>query len=379
MFSFRLGDEVTNSVRIVLKDRGWRDVSRRRSKSRKRAVGSRRDCHVELRTYRFKESEYAAAHASGGATKLNHFPRTSDITQKDKLTRHLRRMQVVHGSTYSFFPESFILPRERTQFEQAFAAAAAQTPAHASSASGSNKTLWICKPSASSQGRGIFLIDDLKDVVYDSPYVVQRYLADPYLIGGYKFDIRLYVLVNSFRPLEIFLYRRGLARFGTQKYEGASIDKLFAHLTNASINKHNRAEFGADKDVIGAGSKWTLPRLFAHLRDEGGMDVVALWARHVRPDECFLAVGVVCVLHALLMPRAYCFPSRLFDLQDQGNRVADHDDHHSHGAGQCGLLRALWLWYGSCDLFVRIKCMGCNLICIFLLSIMWIDSMLSQI
>ena len=32
-------------------------------------------------------------------------------------------------------------------------------------------------------------------------YIVQRYLQYPLLIGGKKFDMRLYCLVNSFAPL----------------------------------------------------------------------------------------------------------------------------------------------------------------------------------
>jgi hypothetical protein len=40
---------------------------------------------------------------------------------QDKLLRHLRRMQAVHGSVYSFFPPGFIWPREKQQLEQAVA------------------------------------------------------------------------------------------------------------------------------------------------------------------------------------------------------------------------------------------------------------------
>lgn len=46
--------------------------------------------------------------------------------------------------------------------------------------------------------------------------MVQRYVPDPMVLDGYKFDLRLYVLVTSFHPLEAFVYGDGFARVSTQ-------------------------------------------------------------------------------------------------------------------------------------------------------------------
>ena len=73
--------------------------------------------------------------------------------------------------------------------------------------------------------------------------MAQAYIDDPLLIDQLKFDLRLYVLITGVHPLRIYLYDDGMARFATRPYRSAldeeSMNDLFVHLTNYSINKHN--------------------------------------------------------------------------------------------------------------------------------------------
>ena len=51
--------------------------------------------------------------------------------------------------------------------------------------------------------------------------VVQRYIDNPFLVDGFKFDLRIYVMVTGINEGDIhaFIVDEGLARFCTSKYE----------------------------------------------------------------------------------------------------------------------------------------------------------------
>jgi tubulin polyglutamylase TTLL9 len=77
-----------------------------------------------------------------------------------------------------------------------------------------------------SQGKGIFLFRAIGDIAdwsdqsnQPEAYIVQRYIHNPLLIGHKKFDMRIYVLVVSHNPLQIYLYRSGFGRFTHYRYD----------------------------------------------------------------------------------------------------------------------------------------------------------------
>ena len=107
--------------------------------------------------------------------------------------------------------------------------------------------MWIIKPAHSSRGRGIFLLSELNDLPNlqqnssskDDTYVISKYISNPLLINGFKFDLRIYVLVTSTDPLKIYIYNEGLVRFASEPYKPGQKGSKYSHLTNYSINKKN--------------------------------------------------------------------------------------------------------------------------------------------
>jgi tubulin polyglutamylase TTLL5 len=87
-------------------------------------------------------------------------------------------------------------------------------------------------------------VNRLEDVVFSEPVVLQRYVSNPFLVDGFKFDMRIYVLVTSINPLEAFIYHEGFARLSTERYslDQNLMDNKYIHLTNFSINRENIAD-----------------------------------------------------------------------------------------------------------------------------------------
>ena len=175
----------------------------------------------------------------------------SEICRKDFLTRNMNRMAKLYPKDYGFYPKAWCLPAEWVAHSKHVCTAKwllkcfllfsyADLVNYARLKK--NKT-YICKPDSGCQGKGIFITKNPnKDIKPGDNYVAQVYVSrvswkfrrlksnqwrillivfnfKPFIIDGFKFDLRVYVAVTSCDPFRIFVYKEGLARFTTNQYE----------------------------------------------------------------------------------------------------------------------------------------------------------------
>ncbi|XP_061617643.1 probable tubulin polyglutamylase TTLL1 isoform X2 [Phyllopteryx taeniolatus] len=219
---------------------------------------------------------------------VNHFPNHYELTRKDLMIKNIKRYRKELEKESSplaekddngkyvhldFVPVTFMLPADYNLFVEEFRKNPSST--------------WIMKPCGKAQGKGIFLINKLSQIKKWSrdsrtstfvaassgkeAYVISLYIDNPLLIGGKKFDLRLYVLVTTYRPLKCYMYKLGFCRFCTVKYTPSTseLDNMFVHLTNVAIQKH-----GDDYNHV-HGGKWTVNNLRLYLESTRGEEVTS--------------------------------------------------------------------------------------------------------
>ena len=77
--------------------------------------------------------------------RINHFPGMQALSKKVQLGIYLKRMQSSFPQDYTFFPQTWSLPHDWSNFTRTVQSQASK-----------NRT-YIVKPNSSSQGKGIFL------------------------------------------------------------------------------------------------------------------------------------------------------------------------------------------------------------------------------
>ncbi|NWQ82526.1 TTL11 polyglutamylase, partial [Columbina picui] len=231
-------------------------------------LGRRLPCDIYWHGVSFRDSDIFSG-------QVNKFPGMTEMVRKITLSRAVRTMQDLFPLEYNFYPRSWILPEEFPLFVDEVRMLKDSDP--------SWKPTFIVKPDGGCQGDGIYLVRDPSDIrlagtVPTRPAVVQEYICKPLLVDKLKFDIRLYVLLKSLEPLEIYIAKDGLSRFCTEPYQEPTLKNLhqvFMHLTNYSLNIHSGNFIHSDD--ANTGSKRTFSSILCRLSSRGA-DVKKLWS-----------------------------------------------------------------------------------------------------
>uniref|UniRef100_A0A3Q3JQV0 Tubulin tyrosine ligase-like family, member 11 n=2 Tax=Monopterus albus TaxID=43700 RepID=A0A3Q3JQV0_MONAL len=232
-------------------------------------LGRRTACDIYWHGVSFHDNEHIV---SG---QVNKFPGMIEMLRKINLSRAVRTMQELFPEEYDFYPRSWILPEEFQQFSTQICMVKENDATV-------NPT-FIVKPDGGSQGDGIYLIRDPSDLKLMAgsqakQAVVQEYIQKPLLVDKLKFDIRLYVLIKSLEPLEIYIAKEGLTRFCTEPYQEPcqkNLSHVFMHLTNYSLNVHSGNFVHSDSQ--NTGSKRTLSSVLYRLAAKG-VDIKKVWS-----------------------------------------------------------------------------------------------------
>ena len=200
--------------------------------------------------------------------KVNHLINNRYVHRKDLLHKHIMRVRKLNkkcNEIFNIMPLTFLLSKEYVNFVEEF---------HRIKDT-DDYNIWIVKPVGKSRGKGIFLIDNISDVPLNDTFLVQKYLTNPLLLDeGYKFDMRIYCLVTSTNPLEMFLYKDGFARVSNELYS-LDITNMKVHLTNAAI-QNRQAKKSNNYEKVYGGSKISLDMLRYKLRRQYGIDFDAI-------------------------------------------------------------------------------------------------------
>mmetsp|Transcript_57890 Transcript_57890/g.103546 ORF Transcript_57890/g.103546 Transcript_57890/m.103546 type:complete len:1032 (-) Transcript_57890:56-3151(-) len=212
--------------------------------------------------------------------RVNHFPGMSKtLGRKCRLARNMTRMKWICPNDFGFLPRTWVLPDDWEDLNARYTKEMVKD----------KDSAYIVKPDGGSQGRGIFLTNDLETLRRltqeakdkDQFYAVQKYISRPMLIDGFKFDLRLYVLVSGvmsgkeFDP-RIFLFRDGLVRICTTEYhvpERGNLDQVCMHLTNYEVNRFSdEFQMNTSLDEVHTGSKRSLAWLLDYIEELYGAE-----------------------------------------------------------------------------------------------------------
>ncbi|KAG4084290.1 TTL-domain-containing protein [Neocallimastix lanati (nom. inval.)] len=189
--------------------------------------------------------------------RYNHMLGWRELTDKSLLYKNYFRLKSKFNDEFDFISETYT-SENMQQFKE-----------KNKNYKLSKDNLWLIKPNHLDQGRGIKFFKDVKDI--QNGDIVTRYISNPLLINGKKFDLRIYVLVTGHNPLKIYLFNNCFARLATTNYDLDinDLDNVFKHLTNIHIGKKNKER---DSKLV-----MSLKDIKTYLKDTYSLEFSKIW------------------------------------------------------------------------------------------------------
>jgi len=217
------------------------------------------------------------------------FQTCSNQTFAREMSLALKLLPAATSSNAKLWPETFVLPDDMKDVKEAMVRAQADYKEKRCK----NVPAWIIKPELRGENGGmpldqIYIVTKLEELEKKmsmqghnrSNWICQRYIQEPMLLDGLKFDCRAYVVVRSLDPLEFYLAKEGMTRFCTEpfapitggKYETLAHISSF-HLNKASPNYKNAGQQSLNEDSTS--SKRTLTTVLQQIRRRARDDNIA--------------------------------------------------------------------------------------------------------
>jgi len=170
--------------------------------------------------------------------KYNHMLMFHEITRKHLLYKNYVAFKKQFPNDFNFMPETYTSDAIE-EYRKKFA-----------NYKLSKDNLWLIKPQNALQGRGIRFLKKITDVKNDE--IVTKYISNPLLYHGRKFDIRFHVLVTSHNPLKVYIHSNGWVRISSEYYDLnlENLDNIYKHVTNISLNKKNKGKYRLEEFVL---------------------------------------------------------------------------------------------------------------------------------
>lgn len=207
----------------------------------------------------YRVLEFCQNYEFHGWTQLDH---------KLHLKNQIESFRKLMGpEAFPHTPETYVMPTDYSRLEAAHRL---------------QPRTWIVKPHNLHNGHGQYLIHSPAGAPRQAGWLVQEYIANPFLFLGRKVSFRLLLLITSAVPPRIYLFDGGSCRFALLPYGGSSRDapeELPMHMGHLGRFRHRKDLVDETTRVTGNDHHvWSWRQMAEYIASTGN-DPDLLWSR----------------------------------------------------------------------------------------------------